>query len=500
MTDRILFWMDSNLIYFGIAKFLKEKYDAQYYAITDHSKQLSSFFKKQKIMEFDKVWSYRDNVYLQGKKPDLEYLEKFEKKYNIGLWKLAYSERIFYKFNNYHKFRSEEILEIFEYECKFFEKALDEIKPDFLIIKMVDYHHSLLLCKICESKGIKILTMSPTRFANRFMITQEAGLLDATFETTYDESKNKSFKELREDIKKYSIQSIQHSKKYKSSKKTQLKASLYFFLKVCNRDYRRHVLHTGRTRFGVLKNETKLVINRYSRYKLLNKIARKKIKKDERFIYFALHSEPERGLLIPSPFYNNQLSVIENVAKSIPIGYKLYVKEHPAQGIFGWRKPSWYKELMQLPNVELIHPDVSTNELLENCSLTVSIGSTIGLEGAFFNKPGIVFTNVIYSILKSIVKIDNFMEMPKKIQSLLNTEISINDLNKYVQTIEKLSFQFDLEKIKKDILHRFYYDDFVREVDIPEIEMKKVLNDYKEEFKFLANEHMKKIDYYKNNL
>jgi len=341
--------------------------------------------------------------------------------------------------------------------------------------------------------------MSPTRFANRFMITQEAGLLDTTFETTYDESKNKSFKELREDIKKYSIQSIQHSKKYKSSKKTQLKASLYFFLKVCNRDYRRHVLHTGRTRFGVLKNETKLVINRYSRYKLLNKIARKKIKKDERFIYFALHSEPERGLLIPSPFYNNQLSVIENVAKSIPIGYKLYVKEHPAQGIFGWRKPSWYKELMQLPNVELIHPDVSTNELLENCSLTVSIGSTIGLEGAFFNKPGIVFTNVIYSILKSIVKIDNFMEMPKKIQSLLNTEIS-NDLNKYVQTIEKLSFQFDLEKIRKDILHRFYYDDFVREVDIPEIEMKKVLNDYKEEFKFLANEHMKKIDYYKNNL
>jgi len=499
MTDKILFWMDSNLIYFGLSKNLKENYDAQYYAITDYSEQMKSFFSKQKIMEFEKKWSYRDNVYLQKKKPDIEYLKKFEKKYGIDLWKLAYSERIFYKFNIYHKFKSDEILEIFEKECKFFEKVLDEAQPNFLIIKMVDYHHGLLLCKMCESKGIKILTMSPTRFANRYMITEEAGLLDSKYKIEYDETKNKSLEELRNDIKKYSIQAVQHGKKYKSSKKIQLKASLYFFLKVCNDNYRKHILHTGRTRFSVLKNETKLIFNKYFRYRLLNKIARKEIKKGEKFVYFALHSEPERGLLIPSPFYNNQFSVIENVAKSIPVDHKLFVKEHPVQGIFGWREPRWYKDLIKLPNVELIHPHVSTNELLENCSLTVSIGSTIGLEGAFFNKPGIVFTDVIYSILNSIVKINNFTEMPEKIKSLLNTDISINELNKYVQTIEKLSFVFELEKIRKDIVHRFYYDDFVREVEISEDEMKKCLEDYKTEFNLLANEHIKKINYYKNN-
>ena len=241
MTDKILFWMDSNLIYFGLSKILKENYDAQYYAITDYSEQMKSFFSKQKIMEFEKKWSYRDNVYLQKKKPDIEYLKKFEKKYGIDLWKLAYSERIFYKFNIYHKFKSDEILEIFEQECKFFEKVLDEAQPNFLIIKMVDYHHGLLLCKMCESKGIKILTMSPTRFANRYMITEEAGLLDSKYETEYDETKNKSLEELRNDIKKYSIQAVQHGKKYKSSKKIQLKASLYFFLKVCNNNYRKHI-------------------------------------------------------------------------------------------------------------------------------------------------------------------------------------------------------------------------------------------------------------------
>ena len=79
MTDKILFWMDSNLLYFGIAKYFQEKYDAEYFAITDYSEQLEKFFKKQNIIKFNKVWSYRENVFLKNKKPDLEYLEKFEK-------------------------------------------------------------------------------------------------------------------------------------------------------------------------------------------------------------------------------------------------------------------------------------------------------------------------------------------------------------------------------------------------------------------------------------
>ena len=55
---------------------------------------------------------------------------------------------------------------------------------------MVDYHHGELLCEICKNRGIKILTLSPTRFGNRYMITEEAGLLDPiNMKLIYDESK-----------------------------------------------------------------------------------------------------------------------------------------------------------------------------------------------------------------------------------------------------------------------------------------------------------------------
>lgn len=500
MTDKILFWMDSNLLYFGIAKFFQENYDAKYFAITDFSEQLDKFFKKQNILKFEKNWSYRENIILKNKTPDLEYLEKFEKNTGIDLWKLAYSERIFYKYNKYHKFSAEEILEILEYECKFFEKVLDEVKPDFLIIKMVDYHHSQLLCNICKSRGIKILTLSPTRFGDRYMVTEEAGLLDPLSKINVDKSKFKNFDELRDNIKKYSTQQRKHGKKFKSSKSVQFKASLRFFLKVCNSNYRRYIFHTGRTRFRVFKNELELISNRGTRFSFLDNIATKKIDKTEKFVYFTLHSEPERALLFPAPFYMNQLSVIQNISKSIPAGYKLYVKEHPTQRIFGWREESWYEELLQLPNVRLIHPDVSNEELLMNCSLAMSIGGTVGLEAAFFNKPSIVFTDVIYSTINSVIKIENVTELPKKIRSTLNLEVDIDSLNTYIQTIENVSFQIDLEKIRNDMKHRFYYDDFLREVEISELEMKKFIDDHNENFKLIVEEHVKKINFHKNKI
>ena len=83
--------------------------------------------------------------------------------------------------------------------------------------------------------------------------------------------------------------------------------------------------------------------------------------------------------------------------------------------------------------------------------------------------------------------------MSEKIELLLKSKININDLNKYIQTIENLSFKIELEKIRADMKHRFYYDDFLREVDISESEMKKFLIDYQKEFEFLVDEHIKKI-------
>ena len=59
-----------------------------------------------------------------------------------------------------------------------------------------------------------------------------------------------------------------------------------------------------------------------------------------------MHFDPERQLLIKAPFYTNQFEFIINLAKSLPVGYKLYLKEHTLQGWNGWRPIEQYKEFV----------------------------------------------------------------------------------------------------------------------------------------------------------
>ena len=69
------------------------------------------------------------------------------------------------------------------------------------------------------------------------------------------------------------------------------------------------------------------------RKKFLDKYSLNNIPSDEKYVYFPLQFEPERTILISAPYYTNQLELIKNIARSIPVDYFLYVKEHPGQSL-----------------------------------------------------------------------------------------------------------------------------------------------------------------------
>ena len=180
LNEKILFWIDIEFLYFFIAKKLSEKENFDLYAIFDVNNKAKEFFESQKLVDFKKRWYFLDNVELTDEKLDLKFLENFEDKYNLHLWDRAFSEKSFYKFNEYHDFSDNEILELIEKECKFFENVLDEIKPDFVIIKKTDWHHNQLFYEICRARGIRVLMTIPTRLGFRVVISQRADKLDIT--------------------------------------------------------------------------------------------------------------------------------------------------------------------------------------------------------------------------------------------------------------------------------------------------------------------------------
>lgn len=498
MTDKILFWLDANLIYFGIAKYLQEQYKCESYAIIEIPSQQKNFFENQTLTKFTKKWFYYDYVSNIKGKPDIEYLSNFEIKYGINLWLLAYNERLFFKYNDYYKFTTDEILNILEQECILFEKILDETKPDFIIMAAPNLHHSYLFYKICLNLNITCLILGPSRFGNRSILSQEVDKIDSIF-TNENFGPERTQTELMNYLKNYDVyqENDEYKQMFTTSKKSRLKASLKFLFSN-NDKIKTYYSYYGRTKLKIIFKTVGWLIREKYRLFFINRKLTKNIDNTKPFVYFPLQIDIEATLLIFAPFFTNQLELIDSIVKSLPVGYKLYVKDHPLQNSRGWRSISFYKHIMSLPNVELIHHSVNPEEILEKCSLVITIASTAGLEAAFHKKPTIIFADVLYSILPSVHRLKTIEELPQIIRSTLKTKVDFSDVNKFVNFVHKNSIEFSLSRFFTETDNFFYYGGFLVDIDITEEKMKFYLEKYKSKFEQLVSEHIKKLNYYKN--
>ena len=500
MKDKILYLIE-GILDVGIAKSLLEKHNGEFYALIDTNEHVKKFFLEQKIVQFQKVWFYRDYVLNLNKTPDINYLAEFEKKYSINLWQIAYSDRSFYEHNYYHKFSSTEILAILEIECKLFEEILDEVKPNFAIIKSPDYHQSQLLLEICHAKKIRVLTLNHTRFGYRCNISNQTDRLDYIDEIldNYTTTKPKTFEELQDLMKGYTNQNIFMKKEFRASDKKKFRASLYYLWKICNNNYRRYYVNFGRTRLKIIQHETSLFFKKIFRQSFINKNLKRSIDITSKFVYFPLHFQPERSTLIDAPFYTNQLEVILNVSKSLPVDYKLYVKEHPVQVLNSWRPLSFYKSILEMPNVELLHSSISNDEILKHCSLVIVITGTLGLEAAFHNKPSIVFSETIFSGLPSVHVLKSLTELPDAIRKSLNKKIDLLDLTKYTNCILDNSFEYDVAKFEASLHNRFFFGGFLFDVDLSVKDVADAIDENKTTFDNIASEYINAIKRYKEH-
>jgi hypothetical protein len=102
------------------------------------------------------------------------------------------------------------------------------------------------------------------------------------------------------------------------------------------------------------------------------------------FIYFPLHYEPEVSTLVIAPL--DQASVIDMVARRMPVGWRLVLKDHPA--MVGQRDPAFFERLLrQYPNVVTVDPAVPTLELVQRAELTFTIAGTTAIEAAVLGRP-----------------------------------------------------------------------------------------------------------------
>ena len=497
MKCRILCWFTNEFTHFCLANSLDKSLDCEISAISDVTEKTSFFFKNQKFLDFHSYWNFSDEISLKKNQIDFGYLQNFERKYGINLWNLAINERIFYNFYNFYKFTTEDICSIIESECKFFEKVLDDIKPDFFISKEPTRHHHYLLTLICQKKNIPLLILSRTNLGTKVLLSQKPGISDQIFEFSDVTKTTSNFSQLQKYLDTMSIS--KSLKNYHSSQNNSFfKAGLkYLFSK--QSDPKNNYYYFGRTKSKVISETLRDSFKKKSRKKFIDKNLTHNPNIQSSFVYLPLHVDMERNLLISAPYYTNQIELIRSISKSLPMGKKLFVKESPASVSRDWRKISDYEEIMKIPNVTLIHPSFPAKKLIQNCSLVITIAGSSGFEAAFHNKPSIVFSEVGYQNLSSVFRVKNIENLHNIIDEALEKSVNINELDQFLKFMEKTTIDFDWFYFEKLFNKEFYHDGNLFDVEISNEKMQIFLEQNNDLINSLAQKHIEKIKWYEKN-
>ena len=455
LEDRnVIVWLDFNgyaYVNFAIILALSKLNKFNLIGIVASKSDLI-FFQTQKIITFKKL-IYFPECYDNKSSYNIENLKSFEKKYELNLWLDVFSERYFYRFwNDFHKFTKDEILTILDNVLLFFDDVLQKYNPSLIFMQHAGENISnLLLYQIAKKMGIKVLMPSlETYMQNKIFLATDLENSEISNE----------FKKL---MLNFNNLSQLYDEKFIKNQNTGILNTVFDYGYNLNLTQKFHhytkrfftnpesiYQNSGKTKINMIKHrwKTRFKIKEIEKFLESNSI---KSIEDKKFLYFPLASEPEARILAQSPFYSNQIALIENIAKAIPIDYVLYVKEHPLQKIKLWRSIDDYKKILSLPNVKLVDINLNNQNLISKSQGIISISGGTGFEALFNKKPIILFSHAPYDVLSMVTKIKSFSSLPEDISRALNDfKFNNKELNAYMHVFTEKSLSVPYHSMLKD--------------------------------------------------
>ena len=139
------------------------------------------------------------------------------------------------------------------------------------------------------------------------------------------------------------------------------------------------------------------------------------------YVFYPLHFEPEATTLVHGSYFEDQLQVVRNLARSLPADWELVVKEHFYMR--GQRRLGFYRALRSIPNLRLVPFEVPTNELIMGARVVAVISSTAGLEGALIGKPVLIFGHYPWDYAPTVRRVGPLAELPDQFAELAELEL-----------------------------------------------------------------------------
>jgi hypothetical protein len=278
----------------------------------------------------------------------------------------------------------------------FFEELFEKDKPDVLFCQVVAAAPSYVACAVAEKYKVPFLTLGKTKLDDRHHFSHSALMqpddalslfLDGKY--TVSAETEKLFLQLSETPRPtdhYEADLGNHRKRHGGGDRRPLLKHLLAFPGTFKK-----ILHDKKR---ISKGNKLPLVNPREPNHLEIWLWEWRIRKnyimmqdrgifsrkipDGEFAFFPLSVTPEASTCVFAPYYSDQLVAIDACVRSLPLHWKLVVKDHLP--MCGRRTLNFYKRMLDTGRVILLDPTIRSTELVNRARLTITIAGTSGWE------------------------------------------------------------------------------------------------------------------------
>ncbi|MEK7072100.1 MAG: hypothetical protein AAB969_00865 [Patescibacteria group bacterium] len=464
---KICFFLQRRFAYLGhnLAVILKEKYTELDFCGYVNLRSSFDFLSSQKDIKYSTLLLDEDmQKKYKEEKLDLNYLQWLEKEYGTpNLWPYIAVDRIIisnqlvreYPYDK-PSYTHEEMLQLLQVMSKAILSFLEKEKPNAIFFSVIGSMGSTLLFEMAKKMGIKCY-----RIAN--CLKDLTTVTDAPNLSLINPAEASSLTDIQQKqlltkamvfLEQYRSMPVSYFTKsdpqYQQIDRTKqlqilLPKNFLNFIKWVFKYFYSYL--TSKERFDYSYTKPWYYLIDGLKRKVRNIIGVNDLYDEpdwnENFVFFPLQFEPESGLLHVAYFKTNQLEVFKQTARALPVGYKLYIKEHPTMVMY--RPRSFYRAIKKNPNVKLINPAIKSFDIISRARLIISITGSCGWEATLLKKPVITFGLAFYNQLSFIKKCRAFEDLPQMVKEQIeNFNYNENELLEYLIKIFESSAPVDL--------------------------------------------------------
>lgn len=361
--------------------------------------------------EYDTIDTVRDVIDGRGTEYDPRRVEELERRYGDPTLRtyITADER-------YIDAPHDRQLAVVQAWFDHFERVFERRRPDVLLLNRVDSTPAWIALAVLDEYGGTTVWWKETRVGARYAVVRDDAYDTLTevhelFHRLRDESELvDEFPDAAEQAHEYAAQFDEEAPRpeYFARRASTFGGSLWSAF-VPNRLRKANGPVDAIESFTESPSDLNSALTRYSSRvssRVKTAISRPFDPPGENFstVYFPLHAQPEYSTLVLGQMYINQVALVEQVSRSLPIRHTLYVKEHPRMYRDNPRPSAVYERIASLPNVRLLPPDTDSHYLIRESELVVTVSGTAAFEALLYDTPSVTFGRPHYNVLSDVYR------------------------------------------------------------------------------------------------